>query len=201
MRRISICSAFAGLLLPFAALAQQPRQQPADEPQRQLGAHAHGTGKLSIAIEKRSVEMELEAPGGDIVGFEHAASTPEQKQAIAQARATLAKPLALIKLPEAAGCKVTSAKVKLVGGGSHEHGHAHVKGAKPKDAAAPHSEFHAEYTLTCAKPELIQSIELDYFKSFPRAEALDVTFIGGKGQATTYKATKDNSVVQLKAGS
>ena len=61
--------AAAVLCLPVAAFAQQPQQpqQPADEPQRQLGAHAHGTGKLSIAIEKRTVEIEIEAPGSDIV--------------------------------------------------------------------------------------------------------------------------------------
>ena len=96
---------------------------------------------------------------------------------------------------------MTSAKVKLVGGGSHDHGHAHGQAAKAKEAEAPHAEYHAEYTLNCAKPELIQAIELDYFKSFPRAEALDVTLIGGKGQAATYKATRDKPRVEIKAGS
>lgn len=175
-------------------LAQQP---PSGDTQRQLGAHAHGTGKLSIAIERRTVEIEFEAPGSDIVGFEHAAKTPEQKQAVAEARALLAKPLALFKLPEAAGCKVGTAKVKLIVGGAHNHGHA--KDAKQTKApeAAPHSEFEAEYTLTCAKPELIRSLDLDYFKSFPRAEALDITVIGAKGQQTKLKATKDKPRVEL----
>ena len=113
-------AAFMSIGLPIAAIGQQPQEQPADEPQRQLGAHVHGAGKLSIAIEKRVVEIELEAPGSDIVGFEHAAATTDQKQAVARARATLAKPLTLIKLPEAAACKLISAKVKLVGGGSHD---------------------------------------------------------------------------------
>ena len=189
-------AAFMSIGLPIAAIGQQPQEQPADEPQRQLGAHVHGAGKLSIAIEKRVVEIELEAPGSDIVGFEHAAATTDQKQAVARARATLAKPLTLIKLPEAAACKLISAKVKLVGGGSHD-GHDHGP-AKAKAAAPQHSEFHAEYMFNCAKPELIQAIDLDYFKTFPRAEALDVTFIGAKGQATQHKATKDKPRVEFK---
>lgn len=185
----------AAVALPALASAQEPGK---DDPQRQLGAHAHGTGKLAIAIERRTVEMELEAPGSDIVGFEHVAKTAEQKQAVTQARALLAKPLGLIRLPEAAGCKLTSARVKLVGGGAHHgHSHSHGKAAKGKEAE-PHSEFHAEYTFTCARPELIQGIELDYFKAFPRAEALDVTLIGPKTQAR-HKATRDKPRVDFRA--
>lgn len=184
-----------------ACLAAPVAAQQSDEPQRQLGAHAHGTGKLGIAIERRTVEIELEAPGSDIVGFEHAAKTTEQKQAVAQARSMLAKSSALFKLPDAAGCKQTSAKVKLVGGGSHAHGHGHNHGkdAKGKETT-PHSEFHAEYKFSCAKPELIQSIDLDYFKSFPRAEVLEVTLIGPAGQSK-HKATKDKPRVDFKGTS
>ena len=175
-----------------------------DEPQRQLGAHAHGQGKLSVAIERRSVGMELEVPGSDIVGFEHAAKTAEQKAAVTKARAALAKPLALFKLPDAAGCKLGSAKVKLVGGGAHDHGHGHGHGkpgdaAKAKEAAA-HSEFHAEYTLTCTRPDLIQAIDFDYFKTFAGAGALDVTMIGPKGQSS-HKVTREKPRIEFKATS
>lgn len=187
----------AGSLLMFAGTAFAQQQ---DEPQRQLGAHEHGAGKLGIAIERRTVEMEFEVPGNDIVGFEHAAKTAEQKQAVSQARATLAKPLTLVKLPEAAGCKVISAKVKLVGGGAHDHGHNHnhakTTPAKGKEAES-HSEFHAEYKFSCAKPDLIQSIELDYFKSFPRAQKLEVTIVGDKTQ-TKVDATREKPRVELK---
>lgn len=186
------------MLLAGAAMAQQ---RP-DEPQRQLSAHEHGAGKLGIAIERRTVEMELEVPANDIVGFEHAAKTPEQKQAVTQARATLSKPLTLIKLSDAAGCKVASASVKLVVGGAHDHGHTHGhnhgKGSQAKTKEADtHSEFHAEYKFTCAKPDLIQTIELDYFKSFPRAQKLMVTIVGDKIQAKT-EATREKPRFDIK---
>lgn len=203
--RLALPAVTLSLLVALPAAAQQQPAQ--DEPQRQLGAHAHGTGKLGIAIERRTVEMELEVPANDIVGFEHAAKTAEQKQAVSQARATLSKPLALIKLPDAAGCKLTSARVKLVGGGSHSHshghshGHSHAKqsgGAKSKEADT-HSEFHAEYKFTCTKPELIQAIDFDYFKSFPRAEALEVNFVDSKVQLKA-RATREKPRVELKRG-
>lgn len=196
MRHFLRAAVLGIVALPALAAAQST---PADEPQRQLGAHAHGTGKLGIAIERRTIEIELEAPGSDIVGFEHTAKTAEQKKAVSQARALLTKPLALFRFPEAAGCKVASAKVKLVGHShnhGHSHGHSHAHGsAKTKETEA-HSEFHAEYRLTCAKPDQIGSIDVDYFKSFPRAEALDVTLIGGKGQAK-QKITRDKPRIEI----
>src|SRR5262249_38687966 len=42
---------------------------------RELGPHEHGRGTLNIAIEGNRVSMELEVPGMDIAGFEHAAKT------------------------------------------------------------------------------------------------------------------------------
>lgn len=193
---VMMCALAAGVATP--SLAQQPEAK--DEPMRQVGAHAHGQGKLGIAFERKTVEMEVEAPGSDIVGFEHAAKTAEQKATVAKARATLAKPLALFKVPDAAGCKVVSAKVKLVGGGAHDHGHGHSHGkAAPKDKAdsAPHSEFHGEYKLTCAKPELVGTITLDYFTVFPGAQALEVAVVWAKGEER-YKATREKPVVTLK---
>ncbi len=180
--------------------AQQPAPPaPAEEPQRQLGAHAHGQGKLSIAIEKRTVEIELEAPGSDIVGFEHEAKTAEQKAAMAKARATLTKPSAVFKLVDAAGCRQTSAKVKVVGGQDHDHGHGHSaakKGAKQAEAA--HSEFHVEYTLTCTKPELLVAIDTEYFALFPAAQSLEVSLIGPSTQ-TKQTITRDKPRIDLKA--
>jgi hypothetical protein len=190
-------AAAVGLVALPSLVAAQGAASP--EPQRQLGAHTHGTGKLGIAIERRTIEIELEAPGSDIVGFEHTARTAEQKKAISEARALLAKPLELFKFPAAAACKVASAKVRLVGhnhshGHSHSHSHSHGS-AKSKDADA-HSEFKAEYRITCTRPDQIGSIDVEYFKTFPRAEALDVTLIGGKGQAK-QKVTRDKPRIQI----
>jgi len=60
----------------FAAIAGASYAQ-----QRQAGAHEHGRGTLNIALEGTRLSMELEAPGADIVGFEHRAKTKKQKAA------------------------------------------------------------------------------------------------------------------------
>ena len=76
------------------------------EEHRELGPHVHGHGTLNIAIEGSRVTMELEVPGMDIVGFEHAAKGNEQLAAVDKASKVLAGPLELFRMPAGAGCSV-----------------------------------------------------------------------------------------------
>lgn len=98
------------------------------ETTRQLDAHEHGVGALNIAIAGTTLEMEFQAPGADIVGFEHAASSAEDRAAVDHAVATLARPLDLFELPAAAECSVTEARAALEAEEAHDdhdedHGH------------------------------------------------------------------------------
>ena len=97
--------------LALAAISLLTTAARAEEEHRELGPHVHGHGTLNIAIEDKRVSMELEVPGMDIVGFEHAASTDDQKAAVEKAKARLEKPLGVFSLPAAAGCTVAEAKV------------------------------------------------------------------------------------------
>ena len=97
----------------LAVAATAPSLTRAAEEHRELGPHVHGHGTLNIAVEDKRVSMELEVPGMDIVGFEHDATTDDQKAAVEKAKAQLAKPLAVFKLPAAAGCSVADAKVAI----------------------------------------------------------------------------------------
>ncbi|MGC2396164.1 MAG: DUF2796 domain-containing protein, partial [Rhodomicrobium sp.] len=105
---------FAGIVTCIAFSA-------AGEEHRQLGAHVHGHGRLNIAIEDKTVSIELEAPGADIVGFEHEAATRAQSAAIEKAKATLAAGLSLFTPAAAAGCTQNASKVSIEAEHEHEH--------------------------------------------------------------------------------
>lgn len=184
---------------------------------RELGAHQHGHGELNIAIDGNKIALEFEAPGADIAGFEHEAKSEKDKATIKQAIATLEKPLALFKAPDAAQCKVSEAKVELEmeehhhdghdehdeHGKSDDHDHDHEKKADDHDhekhegeAGAKHSAFHAEYVLECGAPAEFKSLTLDYFAAFKGAEGLTIEVIAPKGQSK-FEATRDKPVVDL----
>jgi len=194
--------------IPLAALISACALSSANaEEHRQLGAHVHGHGKLNIALENKILSVELEAPGADIVGFEHEAATAEDKVKLDKAKATLAKGLDLFTPASAAGCKQTSAKVALEaeheheGEGKEEHERHAAEGKDHDDdhdaGEHHHSEFHVEYAFECAAPEKITSLSLGYFKEFPNAQELDVSVITPKGQSS-YEVKKDKPKLELK---
>jgi len=167
---------------------------------REVGAHEHGRGTLNIAMEGTRVTMELEVPGADIVGFEHAAKTKKQKAAVEKAKTQLAAPLALFVLPAAAACKLGEAKVEIEGGADdHDHGKGKdksAKGASKGHHEQGHSEFRAQYALECASPASLTAIEFAYFKTFAAAQKLEVNVITSKGQ-TKFEVTRGKPRIDL----
>jgi hypothetical protein len=152
---------------------------------RELGAHQHGHSILAIALEGTRMTMELAAPGADIVGFEHAAGTDEQKAAVEQAKAALADPLSLFVPSSAAGCRVAEAAVEL----ETDHAEEHTAQGHAENEAAGHAEFHAAYALDCADPAELVSITFAFFERFPAAEEVEVTLLTERGQAV-YEITR-----------
>ncbi|WP_179379583.1 zinc uptake protein ZrgA [Jannaschia marina] len=195
----------AAALLATTALAEDTRQ---------LDAHEHGTGALDIAIDGTTVAMELRVPGADIVGFEHAAESDEDRAAIAEALTTLSTPTDLFGLSDAAGCTVEAATADLETEGAedhdHDHGdhteehghddhghddHGHEDHAEEAEGAT-HSEFHAEYTHDCTAPEELGTITFAYFDLFEGAQELEVQVVTGDG-AQAFEVTRDAPTLDL----
>lgn len=172
---------------------------------REAGAHAHGRGTLNIALEGKHLSMELEAPGADIVGFEHKAQTDAQKAALEKAEQQLMAPQTLFELPAAAGCTFVTAAITVEGDTDHGHDHDHAAtkdGDKDHDhdhqdhAGYEHSGFRVEYDFECKTPTSLTSIGFGYFKAFAGAQKLDVTVVTPKGQSK-LEASRDKPHIEL----
>src|SRR5262249_22584425 len=150
------------------------------------------------AIEGKKMSMELEVPGADIVGFEHEPSTPEQRAALAEARAKLANAAVLFAPDPKAGCELNQVKVSTEAGHGHEHHDHGDKGsaASHEKEEAEHSEFHGEYAFVCAAPSRLKSMTFDYFKEFPNAQELDINVVSPKGQSS-FEVKRDKPSLDL----
>ena len=168
----------------------------AEESKRELGAHEHGHGTFNVAIDGKTVAIELIAPGADIVGFEHAPKSDEQKAKLAAAKAALEKIETVLELPSAAGCKVAKADVEAPHADEKAAKDGHGKKAGKDDHGEVHSEFHATYELTCSAPDALGQLKFTYFDSFKGAEELDVTVVTPKGQKA-FEATRAKPEVRL----
>ena len=229
---------------------------------RELDAHVHGVGTLDIAVEGDAIVMAFEAPGADIVGFEHPPESDADKAAIEAALETLGDPLAHFRFSQAAGCRMTAAQVVLVGleddhedhhGDDHEdhheshhgedhhehdhedahdddHGHAHEDHAHDGHAhddhahddhahddhahgeahdhdaehdhaheteGGHHTEFSAEYELTCTNVQAIDGMEFPYFAAFANAKELDIRIVTDQG-AKAFEVERDAPKLDLR---
>ncbi|MBJ2285432.1 DUF2796 domain-containing protein [Pseudomonas haemolytica] len=191
------------LALPFALLplAVAHAHEDHDHEHGSLGAHEHGVGRVNAVLDGQALELELESPAMNLVGFEHVATSAADKAKVAAARKQLENPLALFNLPKAAGCVVSSQALNspLFGdkpqADHDEDDHAtDGKGAAAHEHHHDHSEIHAHYQFTCATPTALGNLDLSQvFKTFPATQKIQVQLIGPSGQqgvdATATAAT------------
>ncbi|MCF5723105.1 DUF2796 domain-containing protein [Pseudomonas syringae] len=191
------------LALPFALLplAVAHAHEDHDHEHGSLGAHEHGVGRLNAVLDGQALELELDSPAMNLVGFEHLATTAADKAKVAAVRKQLENPVALFNLPKGAGCVVSSQELnsplfgdKPEADHDDDDDHDHDHDAKGGEHHHDHSEIHAHYQFTCATPTALSNLDLtQVFKTFPATQKIQVQLIGPSGQqgveATATAAT------------
>ena len=81
MRRLLLAIPFALLPLAMAHAADDH-----DHEHASLGAHEHGAGSLDVALDGQTLELDLDGPSMNLVGFEHLATTDADKAKVVQPR-------------------------------------------------------------------------------------------------------------------
>lgn len=146
----------AAALLPGLALAQSHRSG---------HAHQHGIARLNVVVEERRIGFALEMPLDNLVGFERAPRTADEKRRVDAAIATLKAAAELFRIDPAAGCRLaevtlTSAALKLG-----------AAGTEPDDG---HADLDADITFECSQATKAAQVEIRLFQAFPRLQRLDV---------------------------
>ena len=173
MRHLLLALPFA--LLPLAAQAHE-HSHDHDHAHDSLGAHEHGVASLNVALDGKLLELQLESPAMNLVGFEHAAKSDADKAKVAAAKRELEQPLSLFALASG-DCKATEVELEspLFGGEGHEHDHHAHEGE--------HSDVQAHYRFECANANELKQLDLgELFKRFPATEKIQVQLIGPSGQ-------------------
>lgn len=166
MRRLLLAVA----LLPLAAHAQDEHDHGS------LGKHEHGVAQLNVALDGKTLELELDSPAMNFVGFEHEASSDTDKATVAVTRTQLKQPLQLVNVPGTAQCSVQSVELS-----SPLFGDANAD--DDEHDGHQHADIHAHYQLNCAQPESLASLDFaPLFKRFPATRTIQVQLIGPSGQ-------------------
>lgn len=145
-----------------------------------LGKHEHGLGELDVALDGNLLELEWRSPAANLLGFEHAPRSAEQRAVVTRVQAQLGEAATLFGIPAAADCRLAESQLDsplfaAAPGDEHEHEH--------EQPAGMHNEVHARYRFTCRQPAALEALDLgELFRRFPATEKLQVQLIGPHGQ-------------------
>jgi hypothetical protein len=178
MRRLLLALPLA--LLPLAA-AQAAEHTHDHAEHGSLDAHEHGAAQLNVVLDGKVLELQLESPAMNLLGFEHAPNSDADKAKVAAVHQQLQQPQALFGL-SAGHCTVAKQELEspLFAGhaDANEHEHAHEAPHKGE-----HSDIDVHYSLNCSQPEALKQLDLkELFKRFPATKKIQVQLIGPNGQ-------------------
>ena len=176
----------------------------------QHDAHVHGVAELTLAVEGSVLEIGIESPSANIVGFEHKANTTEQRQAVDKAKQVLENPSQLFVF-SGTSCQLKELAVDMKGvmhteekAGDHHHNHEkdghhdhHKDHDKHEEKGETHSEITANYHFSCDNTADLTSVSVELFALFPSIEKINAKWITASQQGA-QTLTAEKYTVQLK---
>jgi len=147
-------------------------------------AHLHGTAQLTLALEGNSLEINLESPAANIVGFEHKATSEKHIKAVEKAKVHLES--SALFLFSGCDCSLKQARVDM-SSVSKQSSHDH----RDHDS---HSEIRANYSYNCSMGEKLETVSVNLISLFPQIETLKVMWITDSRQGATELTAKSNLI-------
>lgn len=147
-------------------------------------AHVHGIAQMQISVEGNRLDLLLETPLDNVLGFEHAPGTEAQRAAVKAMAARLRRTEGLLVPSPAAKCrlsKVTLASAALPPDLLGEGPHA----AQPTPDPDGHADLDASYTWICDAPERLDGLEVGLIAAFGHMRQLNVQVVSPRGQSAT----------------
>lgn len=147
------------------------------------GPHEHGAAKLSFATTETGFDVMLDTPAVNVFGFEHAASTDEQKQQIEASASILRTGASFVANTEAAcSLKTVELDSPMLTDKTDVQGHVDLDGS---------------WSFNCDQADKLAEVKVGLFGQFPeRFKRLDVEWVT-EGGASAKTITEDD-VIELK---
>jgi hypothetical protein len=144
-----------------------------------------------VALDAKTLTIDLSTPLDNLIGFEHLPQNDRQKMLVKAMSERLHRGDRLFIPTAAASCTLQNTVLNSLVLDN-------PKNAKPQAATdgeeAGHADLDGEFVFTCARPENLHDIEVRLFSPFPNLHILNVAVATAKGQ-TAAKLTADNRKV------
>ena len=149
-------------------------------------AHVHGQGTLTVAMEGNDLEINFDSAAMNLLGFEHRASSPTEKQQVIALRQQLSEVAQRLRL-QGGQCQLreqwTSIDERLE---PETDKHAEHDEAR-------HRDISARYRFHCTQPSTLRGLRTDLLSQYPALVSLSVQWlIEGRQGALTLDNSRDD---------
>lgn len=171
--------ALAALCLPASAQQSAAKKSaPAHSHGKTQKAHDHGAAQIDIAVEGKTIDVELHVPAMGVVGFEHIATSADDRKKQADALAKLKADIAKIVVFDAAAkCIVSIAKTEI------------------EQEEPDHAEVDGDFTFTCAQSPAGTTVRFGLTKAYPAITSAKVQVVATGGSTGAQIKADQGTVV------
>ena len=154
-------------------------------------AHLHGFATLTMALQANVLEINLKSPAASIVGFEHKASSANNRDTIKQAQSRLeSSPRLFVFAGSDCTLKQANADMSaLIKQGSNSDDHHH-----DNEHNESHSEISVSYRYECSQGGKLETVSVNLIPLFPNIETINVMWLTDNQQGATVLTTKSNLI-------
>lgn len=184
--RVALLLAASLLALPAAAQHKHEHKHDQKHDHGKGGteaAHQHGLARLEVALDGTALQLVLDSPLDNLVGFERAPRNEAERGRVRTMAERLHAAAGLVAPDAAAGCSLQAVQLEsavldaalLAAPGATAPKPA---AAAPAAADSGHADLEATIGFQCRQPQALKRIALDgLFKAFPRLKQLDVALV------------------------
>ena len=157
--------------------------------QNEHKVHEHGTSNVTIALDKNVLQIQLEAPLVDIIGFEGRPKTELQKQAYKVASNKLKNWKNILKF-ETGSCSNKRVAIS----DKHKNRHVHKHKNHDNEEKNIHTDIKVLYEFYCTDPINFKSLKVKLFEIFPDVKKINVQWTTNSGQGQKALNLNQNEI-------
>lgn len=158
-----------------------------------VGAHEHGAIKLEMAVEGKTIELDLDGPAESFIGFEYTPATAKEKKTFSDAEALWTKDLLtkLFVLDKKLGC--TASEVSFKQEIDEEETKEAQKNLKlgQKSESGFHSDVEATAKIICKQDLAGKTVVVSVKKHYPHIKRLSIDLVGSVVKSIDAKAVEE----------
>lgn len=128
------------------------------------GKHVHGEVTVNIAVDGRTLALEIDAPAAQALGFEKSPRDDRERAAVKAVDDWFRSGRNMLGVPPAAGCRLTKTEFT------------------PPKLGSGHADYRGRYLFDCAAPQALAWVEVWALRRMQGLEETEVNLVTSSGQ-------------------